>query len=144
MTTIFCQVNNPAYFDLRRARRPSRIPVQRQRRRVAAQARSLRSADSRPRAAAHAPGAESTEEEVTKFREHRGSLADSLETTVEVDGRKGLLEYLAKRFNYPHLYRLEDVTVEPYGGIDKRCGWDTYIVHAKGWGVFGMTDGPCE
>ena len=78
---------------------------------------------------------------MTKFREQRGSLADSLETTVEVRRPQRLLEYLAKHFNYPHLYRLEDVTVKPYGGIDNRCGWDTYIVHAEGWGVFGMTDG---
>jgi hypothetical protein len=33
------------------------------------------------------------------------------------------------------------VTVEPYGGIDKRIGWDTHLVCIDGDAV-GFTDGP--
>jgi hypothetical protein len=39
-------------------------------------------------------------------------------------------------------FKDEDLKVAPYGGVDKRCGWDTYIVTIEGYGVMGFTDGP--
>lgn len=42
----------------------------------------------------------------------------------------------------------EIVHVEPYDGVDKRCGWDTYIVTIHfpdtNPGVWGFTNGPLE
>lgn len=34
-----------------------------------------------------------------------------------------------------------DVSVTPYGGIDKRIGWDTYLISIHG-AAWGMSDGP--
>lgn len=72
-----------------------------------------------------------------RYRDHRGGLADSLATAVDMQGTKVCL---AAYLNAPR----DRITVEKYGhGIDKRCGWDTYIVAVDGCAV-GFTDGPLE
>lgn len=76
---------------------------------------------------------------MTKFRYHRGSLADSMATAVEVEGRYGLFLELEK--NWPEPVSSSEITIEPYGGIDHRIGWDTHIVKVDGIPV-GFTDGP--
>jgi hypothetical protein len=80
-----------------------------------------------------------------KFREHRGGLAESMQTVVEVEDFNALLDHLHKlaepwQPNVPPM-NADTVHVEPYGGVDERIGWDTYIVTLKGYGVLGFTDG---
>ena len=66
-----------------------------------------------------------------KYREHRGSLGESLETTVELDNT---LEALANHLKVP----VEELEIVPYG-VDERIGWDTYLV-TNSEGVLGMID----
>ena len=81
-----------------------------------------------------------------RFREHRGGLSESLETTVEIEATKVAI---ANRFNealsgwpVPEA-TAEDVKVEPYG-YDDRINWETHIVSIRGFGVFGFCDSPAD
>ncbi|UXN70914.1 hypothetical protein N8A98_06925 [Devosia neptuniae] len=76
-----------------------------------------------------------------KFRWHRGSLADSMDTVVEFNGTKEALTVLLKADALPWFPPLDihDVLVEPYT-VDDRIGWDTYLVTVDGKAV-GFTDG---
>ena len=85
--------------------------------------------------------------EMIKFREHRGSLADSMETLTYCADRNGLIgcirrllgEWVTGNFDAGLL------RIEKYGeGIDDRNGWDTYVVTYDGFGVVGFTDGAVE
>jgi hypothetical protein len=81
-----------------------------------------------------------------KFREHRGSLADAMETVIEVADRPALIEHIKalEPWGWSDCYLSVvdgDVTIEPYG-YDNRIGWDTHIVKLKGYGVIGFTNGP--
>jgi hypothetical protein len=72
-----------------------------------------------------------------KFREHRGSLDDSLLTVVELKDRFALLEHLTSILHRPVTEK--DVAIVPYT-FDSRIGWQTYIVTLPGYGVIGFTD----
>ena len=78
-----------------------------------------------------------------RFREHRGSLADSMETTVNVADHSALLDHIRKLAQawptFPPVTP-ETVHIKPYGW-DERIGWDTHIVTLDGYGVLGYTDG---
>lgn len=87
---------------------------------------------------------------MTKFRFHRGGLKESLETTIEVKDREELIEKILEAV--PQLFSVGPCKVDPnaiaaafqcipYGGIDERCGWDTYLITIMGLPM-GMTDGP--
>ncbi len=77
----------------------------------------------------------------TKFREHRGGLAESLETTVEVQTKAELAAHMRSKISpFGFFFEDDDLTVEPYG-FDDRIGWDTYIVQIDGYGVAGFTNG---
>ena len=73
-----------------------------------------------------------------KFREHRGDLKSSMETTIEIEGTK---ESLYNAIHDGYDFTMDMLHVSPYGGIDVRTGWDTHIVAVDGHGVFGFTDG---
>lgn len=75
-----------------------------------------------------------------RFRWHRGSLADSMETVEELSPfLPPLLAILVR--SCPEATP-DNVVVEPYFGRDERCDWDrTYIVKVNG-GPVGFTDGP--
>jgi len=80
-----------------------------------------------------------------KFREHKGLLCDSIETVKEFSSKEDLVKHLQNKLDiwYVGKYDLNKLIIEKYGeGIDKRIGWDTYIVYLDGYGVFGFTDGP--
>ena len=80
-----------------------------------------------------------------KIREHRGSLAESLKTTEEIEPTLGALtDFIAIKLDgWSVEVNRKLIKVEKYGrGIDDRCGWDTHIVTLEGFGVFGMTDAP--
>lgn len=76
-----------------------------------------------------------------RYRDHKGGLAESLETTQEFTDRGALLEYLQRTLDRWCKAELDlnKVTIEPYG-FDERIEWDSHIVHLDGWGVFGFTD----
>ncbi len=80
---------------------------------------------------------------MTRYRDHRWSLAEGLATTREVADRRGLLAYLREdlgRYGYEFADRA--LRIEPYAR-DDRIGWlDTHIVTIDGFGVVGFTDGP--
>ena len=79
-----------------------------------------------------------------KLREHRGGLAESMATTIEIDATAPALLAAMQPVVAPWgVYLTPDmIHLEPYGGIDERIGWDTYIVTIDGHGVYGFTDGP--
>lgn len=76
------------------------------------------------------------------FRKHRGSLADSLKTTVIVKNMHHLRDAiyedwamwegaLRKKDDKPFSKDCFNIKIEPYyGDIDERCGWYTQIVSA--------------
>lgn len=89
-----------------------------------------------------------------KFREQRGSLADSMTTVVELEPTKSAVIAHAKMlalncgffFTKEELDReltMESVKVEAYG-YDDRIGWDTYLVSSsyKHIPIIGFTNGP--
>jgi len=73
--------------------------------------------------------------EVNKImvRKHRGGYAQSMATAKEIDAT---LDAVAAYFEQP----IEQITIEPYSGIDNRNGWNTYIVCLNGAAI-GMTNG---
>lgn len=77
-----------------------------------------------------------------RLRQHRGTLVESLATTVEIEPT---IEALAKAMRdalAPHIpVEARSIEVAPYG-FDTRCGWNTHIVTMLDHGVFGFTDGP--
>jgi hypothetical protein len=83
---------------------------------------------------------------MTRVREHRGSLEDSMKTSAVVADRAALTALMGDSFAYFPTFVLdpEKVKVSPYFlSPDQRIGWDvTYIVEIEGYGVWGFTDGP--
>ena len=82
-----------------------------------------------------------------KIREHRGSLAESMETVCEIEPTlEAVVDHMHADKGWPGLYAKvtpETVRVEKYGsGTDPRIGWNTHIVTIEGYGVYGFTDGP--
>lgn len=80
-----------------------------------------------------------------KYRDHRGGLAESMETVQEFDTRTELLAYLHKEMG-TWGFKFDDSTVriEPYGdGKDDRIGWNNlHIVIIEGFGPVGFADLP--
>ena len=69
------------------------------------------------------------------FREHRGTLAESLKTTKNFQTKRELVDYLEKLFEIP----LNDLVCEFYC-YDDRINWETYILTKKNYGVIGFTN----
>lgn len=80
-----------------------------------------------------------------KYRDHRGGLAESMETAQEFDNRADLLAYLHKELGtWGFKFKDSAVTIEPYGdGKDDRIGWtNLHIVTIDGFGPVGFADLP--
>jgi len=81
-----------------------------------------------------------------KLRQHRGSLADSMDTVVEIPATlDALVEHIRQEFSiFPDMEgRVTVETVHVHKSVfDERIGWDTHTVTVDGYGVYGMTDGP--
>ncbi len=60
---------------------------------------------------------------------------------VEVSGREELVAHLRTAWMSEVNESGSNVTVENYGGIDERIGWDTHVVLVDGK-PYGFTDGP--
>ena len=85
---------------------------------------------------------------LVKFREHRGGLAESMRTLMEVIDRKQLQRLLVEKsapweVQLRELIALHGLEVKPYT-YDERINWDTHIVTLEGYGVIGFTDGPLD
>lgn len=77
-----------------------------------------------------------------RFREHRGGLAESMATLVELEDRDALVAYVQKLLRPFTDVRPEQVEVKPYSGADPRIGWArTLVVTVEGYGVIGFADG---
>lgn len=64
------------------------------------------------------------------YREHRGGLADSMDTVVELESKDQLEKLILSKLDKwgkSGQHMIGDMTVEPYG-FDDRIGWDTHIV----------------
>lgn len=74
-----------------------------------------------------------------KFRQHRGSLAASMETVAELlPTRQAIADHLNRIDGYCVV--AVSIQVRHYT-MDDRIGWDTWIV-TDHTGVLGFTDGP--
>ena len=69
-----------------------------------------------------------------KYRDHRGGLAESMETVKEMADFTELERHVTRIFGEG------EITVKPYC-YDDRIEWDTYIVCHNGHGV-GFTNAP--
>jgi len=79
-----------------------------------------------------------------KFREHRGSLSDAMETVVEVNGISDIATIINKSWDY-FGKKVEQFKIEFYC-YDERIDWETYIVTYRLSGeeqfyVAGFTNG---
>ena len=79
-----------------------------------------------------------------KYRDHRGGLADSMETVQEVSSIDEIKQHLNKFYNQ-FGKSVEEIKFE-HVGMDKRINWDTYYVLQRldsetNFTVAGMSDG---
>ena len=75
-----------------------------------------------------------------KYRHHRGLLAESLATVVELADRAALVQHLQQTYGAMEPVRDDLIEVQWYA-YDSRIDWQTYIVLLNGSPV-GFTDGP--
>lgn len=61
-----------------------------------------------------------------KYRDHKGSLADSMRTVREVNSVEEIKQHL-NTLLYPFGKEVEEIKFD-YSGFDKRINWDTYYV----------------
>lgn len=75
-------------------------------------------------------------------REHRGSLADSMETVREVKDREELLAIIQSQLRpFGVAVDAQQLHIDPYA-YDSRISWDTHLITIDGYGVWGMANGP--
>jgi hypothetical protein len=75
---------------------------------------------------------------MARFRFHRGSLSESMETMIHVTDRKHLAEQLSEFMGLAIDPNKLKFTHQCY---DSRTGWDTFIVTCDGMiGVIGHVD----
>jgi hypothetical protein len=82
-----------------------------------------------------------------KFREHRGGLQESLDTTVEIgntfsdvcEKARDVLAAITPPLGQSEVALPTPVFLSPC--VDPRIGWDGYFVHVTGWGIVGLIDG---
>jgi len=81
-----------------------------------------------------------------KLREHRGNLAESMATVIEIpptlEALKTVINNELSVFGVPEITD-NMIRIEPYG-FDKRINWNTHIVMIAGYGVYGYIDGPLQ
>lgn len=75
-----------------------------------------------------------------KFRPQRATLAEAMDEVCEVSDMADLKANICRIYDW--LPNLDDLVVKPYGLMDARIGWDTYIVHSPKHGVMGFTNRP--
>jgi hypothetical protein len=84
-----------------------------------------------------------------KYRAHRGDLAASIKTTVEVHTFDELVAAINKGLSLDvlcpnHLIQPDQISFREIGP-DDRCGWArTFVVNVQGAGAVGYTDALIE
>jgi hypothetical protein len=81
-----------------------------------------------------------------KFRMHRGGLAESTLTLIELEGFTELVVHCNKQLKPLSAdFPVEAFKVEKYfDGPDDRIDWDeTHLVTIEGYGPIGFTDQAC-
>lgn len=80
-----------------------------------------------------------------KIRQHRGGLAESMETLAEIEPTVAAVRQYLKERRAGGFVTSLPIKVVPYGkGPDTRIGWDqTYIVLVNDL-PYGFTDGPLQ
>jgi hypothetical protein len=76
-----------------------------------------------------------------RFREHKGGLADSMATVVEVKDRDALNLLIAERLAQWGVLVLPSTIHSAWYCYDPRIQWDTWLITVDGYGVVGYTDG---
>lgn len=71
-----------------------------------------------------------------KYREHRGSLEESLKTSMKFDKINELLDFIIEKSNIPIRHK-GNIKIFYYG-YDKRCNQELFIVSLEDYGVFGF------
>lgn len=80
-----------------------------------------------------------------KFRLHRGSLAESMETCVDLPATRASIVAHLNALPLPMFNAIEaSIQVKPYGGPDNRIGWAATYIVSDHTGVIGFTDGPIQ
>lgn len=75
------------------------------------------------------------------YREHRGSLEDSMATRQPLDrSRAAITAYINCIYDTLNI-SADQLVIKPYAH-DERIGWDSYIITVEGTGVLGFTNGP--
>jgi hypothetical protein len=84
-------------------------------------------------------------QEKMKLRQHRGSLAESLATEVEIyNTLHALSTYIARDLKqFGVSVEPEHVSVSFYAH-DPRIPSDVYLVEVEGYGVYGFTNKPLQ
>lgn len=70
---------------------------------------------------------------MTKFRHQRGSLENSLQTTVEVESLNDLKKHLEDYYKRPER-PIGNLSCHYYG-FDSRINWNTWIICEDGDGI---------
>lgn len=74
------------------------------------------------------------------FRYHKGSLAESLATTIKFKDKKELYQILQTELSQYNFFFKEDDLKCSFYGYDIRCKQNTFLITIKNYGVIGMTD----
>ena len=78
-----------------------------------------------------------------KYRDHRGSLSESMKTVQEFRDKEGLLLFLKENYNCSVVLSMETLNISFYCRDTRMDGWkNTHAVSITGFGVVGFTDGP--
>lgn len=79
--------------------------------------------------------------EMIKYRDHKRTLNESMDTVQEFKNKNELIIYLKSSLSiFKYTLNEEDLIIEKYC-FDDRIEWNTYIVSIKGFGVVGFTNG---
>jgi hypothetical protein len=76
-----------------------------------------------------------------KFREHRGSLAESMLTVVDLNTKKEFCDHISKVARKIVPEGEFTISFSDYS-FDIRINWDTFLVMLEGYGPIGMLNGP--
>jgi hypothetical protein len=71
------------------------------------------------------------------FREHRGSLEESMATVTELESWTALVEYVIALVK-PYRETTKDDVLLKWYGYDERVNWNTTLVLVKDYGVVGF------
>ena len=78
-----------------------------------------------------------------RVRESRATINASLTNVTAVDGRAGLVRYIADRLQARGLQVTDEMIHIDHVGYNQQTDWDEYRIVVDRFGLFGFTDGPC-